>query len=109
TTPPTHCASCTSSRTISAYQPRAAAKVIPVVDLAGGKAAWEIHKACREIGFFYISNHGVPQALIDAQFAAARRFYALPAEQKLALHMKHSPSTAGYEPIGGQTLDSQAA
>ena len=91
------------------YTPPSVAKTIPVVDLAGSKAASEIHKACREIGFFYISNHRVPQALIDAQFEAARRFYALPAEQKLALHMKNSPSTAGYEPIGGQTLDSQDA
>jgi isopenicillin N synthase-like dioxygenase len=33
----------------------------------------------------------------------------LPLERKLALHMKNAPSTAGYEPIGGQVLDSQDA
>jgi isopenicillin N synthase-like dioxygenase len=89
------------------YTPAQPAKTIPVVDLLGSKAAWEVHKACREIGFFYVANHGVPQALIDAQFDCSRRFYALPAEQKLAIHMKKSPSTAGYEPVGGQILDSQ--
>src|SRR5437763_5097403 len=86
-----------------------AAKSIPVIDLAGSKAAWEIHKACRDTGFFYVANHVVPQALIEAQFECARRFFALPLEQKLALHMKNSPATAGYEPIGGQILDSQDA
>jgi isopenicillin N synthase-like dioxygenase len=91
------------------YKPPAAAKTIPVVDLSGNEAASETHKACREIGFFYVANHGVPQALIDAQFDCARRFYALPPEKKLALHMKNSAATAGYEPIGGQILDSQDA
>ena len=91
------------------YTPPRAAKSIPVIDLAGSKVPWEIHKACRETGFFYVANHGVPQALIDAQFDCARRFFALPLEQKMALHMKNSASTAGYEPIGGQILDSQDA
>ena len=100
------------------YTPPRAATAIPVVDLLGSfssireerrKVAWEIHRACRETGFFYVSHHRVPQALIDAQFDWARRFFALPLEKKLALEMKNSPSTAGYEPIGGQILDSQDA
>jgi isopenicillin N synthase-like dioxygenase len=91
------------------YTPPRTPRSIPVVDLSGPKVAWEIHKACRETGFFYVSSHGVPQDLIDAQFECARRFFALPLEQKMALHMKNSPSTAGYEPIGGQILDSQDA
>lgn len=91
------------------YQPPSAAKSIPVIDLAGRNVPREIHKACRETGFFYVANHGVPQALIDAQFACAHRFFALPIGEKLALHMKNSAATAGYEPIGGQILDSQDA
>jgi len=100
------------------YKPPSAAKTIPVVDFAGSfspraedrrKVAWEVHKACREIGFFYVSNHRVPQALIDAQFECARRFFELPDEKKMAIHMKNSAATAGYEPIGGQILDSQDA
>lgn len=100
------------------YKPPSAPKTIPVVDFAGSfsprleerkKVAWEIHKACRETGFFYVGGHRVPQQLIDAQFECARRFFALPMEQKLRLHMKKSLSTAGYEPIGGQILDSQDA
>ena len=91
------------------YTPPGPAKTIPVVDFSGADVPREIHKACRETGFFYAANHGVPQSLIAAQFSAARRFFALPAEQKLALHMKRSASTAGYEPMGTQVLDSQDA
>src|SRR2546426_5887742 len=91
------------------YTPPITARTIPVLDFAGSKVAWEIHKACRETGFFYVANHGVPQALVDAQFDWARRFFALPLEQKMLLHMENSPSTAGYEPSGTQVLDSQDA
>lgn len=98
------------------YSPPKAATSIPVVDLGetfeGGSAAREraadaIQNACRQTGFFYVSNHRVPARLIDAQFDAAKRFFDLPLDDKLAIHMKKSPTTAGYEPIGGQTLDSQ--
>jgi isopenicillin N synthase-like dioxygenase len=98
------------------YTPPKPAEDIPVVDLAGSFSAdraaqraiaWEIHRACRETGFFYIRNHSVPDDLVAGQFAWARRLFDLPLSDKLALHMKHSPTRAGYEPIGGQVLDSQ--
>ena len=96
------------------YTPPQPARELPVIDIAataGGDeaacsvAAREIHKACRDTGFFYVSGHGVPEALIAAQFDWARRFFALPAQAKLALHMQRSRSFAGYEPLAGQVLD----
>jgi isopenicillin N synthase-like dioxygenase len=93
-------------------RPRAAA-TIPVIhwdDATSEKRAGiaaAIHRACRETGFFYISNHGIAQDLIDAQFEAAHAFFDLPLDVKMSLHMASSPSTAGYEPMGGQRLDSQ--
>ncbi len=100
------------------YTPPKPADSIPVIDLSasfsgGDKAlhdtASAIHRACRETGFFYVAGHGVPSSLIAGQFAAAKAFFALPAEQKLALHMSQSRTTSGYEPMGGQVLDSQDA
>jgi isopenicillin N synthase-like dioxygenase len=100
------------------YTPPAVAKKIPVIDLARAfspeladrrAVASEIHKACRETGFFYVSNHRVPATLVANEFDSARAFFALPIEAKLALHMRNSRSTAGYEPIEGQRLDSQDA
>jgi len=87
---------------------------VPIVDLAGAETeaareriARDIHDACRSIGFFYVRNHGVDDALIRDAFAAADAFFALPEESKLALHMRKSPTQAGYEPMSAQALDSQ--
>lgn len=38
--------------------------------------------ACREVGFFYIAGHGVPDEKIVATHAAARAFLALPIDQR---------------------------
>jgi isopenicillin N synthase-like dioxygenase len=91
------------------YTPPKAATMIPIIDLGRDKAsvAADMHRACRETGFFYVTNHGVPKALIDAQFDAAKAFFDLPVDEKVGLHMKNSPSSAGYEPVGEQILDSQ--
>ena len=91
------------------YTPPEVPESIPVIDFSAERkaVAWEIHKACRETGFFYIANHGVEQCLIDAQFEVAKHFFALPFEQKLAIHMKQSAATAGYDPMGEQSTDSQ--
>jgi len=45
-----------------------------------------------------------PHAVIDLQFEYARRFFALPLGEKMALHTKKSASAAGDEPIGGHIL-----
>ena len=98
------------------YTPPTPPDAIPIIDLGGTteigsparQAAVEgIQAACRETGFFYISNHGIAASLIESQFQAAKQFFDLPLAEKLKIHMKHSPTTAGYEPVGGQILDSQ--
>lgn len=90
------------------------ADTIPVIDLApflhGNPAertatAHEIGKACREIGFFYIINHGVTQALIAATFDQAKRFFALPVAQKAEIAIENSSCHRGWFQIGGENLD----
>jgi isopenicillin N synthase-like dioxygenase len=52
------------------------------------KVALEIDKACREVGFFYLKNHGVPSNLIAEILGKSRDFFetATPEEkQRLAL------------------------
>ena len=98
------------------YTPPAAPTAIPLVDLGGSfgsnaparrAAADAIHRACRETGFFYVAHHGIPSRLVDAQFEAARRFFDLPLAAKQRIHMSNSATASGYEPVGGQVLDSQ--
>src|SRR5262249_15044152 len=94
------------TRIMLIYQPPKAPKSIPVVDLgpsfsgearAADQAAKQIHRACREMGFFYVSNHGIDQRLIDATFAWSAKFFELPLSDKRALNMKQSAGAAGYE------------
>jgi isopenicillin N synthase-like dioxygenase len=93
------------------------AETIPILDLEGcstsAKArqavALRLHEACRDIGFFYIANHGVSEALLKAQLASAMRFFALPDEPKLALSAEKSPRRLGYEPMLRQVLDEGSA
>jgi len=44
--------------------------------------AAQIGDACRNVGFMYLVNHGVPQSLIDDVFAVSKRFFDLPLETK---------------------------
>lgn len=85
---------------------------IPLIDFAafraGGSAARrgvarEVRGACESIGFLYLANHGVPQATIDAAFAAARLFFALPLELRMQESLLCTPeSTRGYMPLGAR-------
>ena len=81
---------------------------VPIVDfapLSGNNeaaiagVAKEVDSACREVGFFTVINHPVPAAQIRSIFAASARFFAMPLEQKLRLHMRNSPNFRGYLPM----------
>jgi isopenicillin N synthase-like dioxygenase len=94
--------------------PQAAFTEIPVIDIAGlfsadaaarrdcGRA---IGAACRDVGFFYVVNHGIAQPRIEEVFAAARRFFALPETEKMAVALARSPFMRGYFPLEGEVLD----
>ena len=69
---------------------------IPVIDVAdflkGAPGAREevarrVREALTTIGFFLLTGHDVPEALIRQTFAEARRFHDLPMEKKLALKL----------------------
>lgn len=70
------------------------------------RVAGRILQACTSIGFFYLTNHGVPQSLVDDCFAANRRFHARPLEEKLAI--KLNKWHRGYQPMATSTLKSSA-
>jgi isopenicillin N synthase-like dioxygenase len=88
-----------------------ATETIPVIDLgptlagepgALDRAAKELRFALTEIGFYFITNHGVPRELIRATFDQVKRFHAQPVEKKLEL--KLDPHNTGYLPMRGNTL-----
>src|ERR1700722_15718293 len=55
-----------------------------------------------EVGFFYLTGHGVPDSLIDRVLAAARALFALPQADKDAIAMVNSPHFRGYTRLGGE-------
>src|SRR5262249_37451197 len=58
----------------------------------------ELLDAAQSVGFFYVRNHGIAQTLIDRTDAVARRFFALPLEEKRKV--KVAPWHRGYIEIG---------
>ena len=88
---------------------------VPVIDLApargGGRAerlavARAIDAACRDIGFFAVRGHGVPEALVHDLRGRAHEFFALPLADKLAARHPVPGTNRGYHPVGGETLAS---
>lgn len=83
---------------------------LPVLDLSRLKqgeeeaAAFrlELREAAHDVGFFYLVGHGVPEALTAELLDTARRFFALPEEDKLAIEMLRSPHFRGYTRTGGE-------
>lgn len=64
---------------------------VPVIDIADvlagtdgalDRAAAELDRACREIGFFAISGHGVDSSLIERVVDTAREFFHLDRDEK---------------------------
>lgn len=90
---------------------------IPVIDFAPmfskdpaarRQMAAELRRACIDVGFFYLKNHGVDQALIDRTFALAPEFFGLPLDEKLKLHVKNSSNNSGYTPLLEENTDPTA-
>ena len=87
--------------------------LLPVIDLAPSfdgaagerETARQIDAVCRESGFFYVTGHGVPQALVDGMFAASRTFFAQPDAVKARTPSHGSPMRRGWDAIGHQALD----
>ena len=79
---------------------------------AAGKArvAREIARACEEVGFFYLCDHGIPQAKIDAMFTASKRFFNQPEEIKLDPSLRITPErNRGYQPLKSRVYGNTGA
>jgi isopenicillin N synthase-like dioxygenase len=83
---------------------------LPVLDLSlldeGPEAAArfrnELRAATHDVGFFYLTGTDVSPELEARLHRAARDFFALPEEDKLAIENVQSPHFRGYTRIGGE-------
>lgn len=60
----------------------------------------ELREKARNHGFFYVTGHGIAPDFVAEILAAARRFFALPESEKLAIEMVNSPHFRGYTRAG---------
>lgn len=80
---------------------------IPLLDLArvesdrAGLLA-DLQHALVHVGFFYVSNHGVPLSLLDATTQKAIDFFDLDLDAKLKADKIHSPTFLGYSVLGNE-------
>lgn len=66
--------------------------------------------ACKDVGFVYITGHGVPQSEIEEAFAISKKFYDLPTEEKMKA--PHPPGWAvhrGYSWPGLEKVSNAAS
>ncbi|QSP95352.1 isopenicillin N synthase family oxygenase [Marinobacter salinisoli] len=90
---------------------------LPIISLTGlmsddleqrKKTAAELGRACREVGFFYVKDHGIPAAVCEGAFDLARQLFALPQDQKQAMSIKNSPHNRGYVAMADEKLNPES-
>lgn len=86
-------------------------KHLPVIDVSSlisqngetENVAREINEACRQNGFFYITGHGISQALCDKLDQLSKQFFALSHDKKMQIRMSLAGRAwRGYFPTGGE-------
>jgi isopenicillin N synthase-like dioxygenase len=98
-------------------------EAIPIVDVAALRSrhrservevARALDRAARDVGFLYVTGHGIEPARIAALREQAAAFFSLPAAIKQRYYIGRSPNHRGYVPPGeevfyGQSKDSKEA
>eukprot|EP00897_Mesotaenium_endlicherianum_P001808 jgi/Mesen1/1655/ME000135S00656 len=78
---------------------------VQTIDLSLGEqqAAAALRKACTDVGFFYLVNHGVEMSLLQKVFNESRKFFELSVEEKLKV--VQDKNNRGYTPFLEEILD----
>jgi isopenicillin N synthase-like dioxygenase len=87
---------------------------IPEVDMAPmfdddpaghAEVAAQLRSACLEVGFFYLSGHGVPRSMIEGTFDIAKIFFAKPEAEKAEVSILNSSKLRGYTGLLEENTD----
>ena len=90
---------------------------VPVIDVAplvqpsrigteaGDQRGRELTQAAASVGLFYITNHGVDEAVLRRAREYSRSFFALPLQRKDEISIRDSPSRRGYQRIGDNVTE----
>lgn len=91
-------------------------RTLPILDLSRFRAGdaereaflADVRHAAHDVGFFFVTGHGVAPSVTDGVMAAAHAFFALPAEAKLAIENVHSRQFRGYTRVGSEVTAGSA-
>ncbi|KAH9030324.1 2OG-Fe-II oxygenase [Lactarius pseudohatsudake] len=81
---------------------------IPIIDLKDigdptpdvqRALAKQIRDACIDVGFFYVTNHGISEETIAAVLASMKTYFSLPLETKMELDNTKTPNFKGYNAV----------
>ncbi len=86
---------------------------LPCVDIAGlfsndvavrYKVAQELGQAATEVGFLYITGHGISRFLRQRLVNRAQEYFARPLDDKMRFYIGQSENHSGYVPEGEEKL-----
>jgi len=80
---------------------------VPIIDLREDEATIleKLKYACEVVGFLQVVGHGVPREVEARRLEMQKRFFNLPAEKKLAIHVNAEHPVRGYFGKGSEDLD----
>uniref|UniRef100_A0A6S8SXT3 Fe2OG dioxygenase domain-containing protein n=2 Tax=Ditylum brightwellii TaxID=49249 RepID=A0A6S8SXT3_9STRA len=82
---------------------------IPVINMQDSKSQiyQSLNDACRNVGFFYVINHGISQTLMSEMFTLSKQFFqGLSINEKMKIHNTSSTKgLRGYFQIGQEDLN----
>ncbi|MSQ21671.1 MAG: isopenicillin N synthase family oxygenase [Betaproteobacteria bacterium] len=90
---------------------RAAVSTLPLIDISPfmnpstgehrARTAAHLREACINIGFFYMTGHGIPEAEFAEEIAWGHRFFEQAPEEKMKVHKSLAASNLGFMNVGG--------
>lgn len=90
-----------------------ATATLPMLDLAQyhgeNRAEFlrQLRVASRDVGFFYLTGHGISPQTQQQVLALGREFFALPLAEKTQVQMLNSPHFRGYTRLNGELTRGQ--
>lgn len=95
--------------------PATAAPSLPIIDIspflsttssetAQNKTAQALYAACHDVGFFYLTGHGIPEKTQQAVLDAAREFFLNASEEEKAMITRKEVFEGGDGARGWQKL-----
>ncbi|MDG3086520.1 2-oxoglutarate and iron-dependent oxygenase domain-containing protein [Vibrio hannami] len=87
---------------------------LPIIDISplssDNREDWkpvieQIDNACRELGFFYITGHGIPPKQFDDIESMADTLFDLPIDKKQQISIEHSNNHRGWGRLSAEKLD----